>query len=429
MQNKVKDILSRNLPTEGSVGVAVSGGSDSMCLLDCLTRYDLIEKSRITVINAEHGIRGKESLRDSFFVKEYCEKHGLRLVQESADIPKLAKQSDRSIETEARIFRKRIFERLINEKQVSAVLLAHNLNDRTETVLMHIFRGSGLKGLVGMTEHDGYIIRPLIDCDKTEILKYVRENNVPFVEDSTNADDTYSRNFLRLKVLPLIRARYEGLDRAVANLSDIAALSSNAEGVKYEDESALIKTDNLTGSAVIAAFENAGLTVDYTKKHIDAVVALKDKSTGAGVDLPHGYRAEKESGVVRIFQKTDSQEIDVPLQKGETVIGERVVTVTETSPRADKTDTVLALDKLPKNAVIRTRREGDVFTPYGGGTKPLSDWLIDKKIPRYKREQLLFVASGKEVFAVIGVCTGEKVKIDKDTKNAVRICVKRSERE
>ncbi len=421
MIKKVSDILGRELPKEGKVGVAVSGGSDSMTLLDCIIRYSLVAKERVTVINAEHGIRGKESLRDSFFVKDYCEKHGLRLAFFSADIPARARESGRSLETEARIFRKEIFDRMIGSGEVSAVLLAHNMCDRTESVLMHIFRGSGLKGLIGMTARDGYIIRPLIDCDKTEIMEYIRENSVPYVEDSTNADDTYSRNFLRLRILPLLRERYNGLDRAIANLSTAAALALGESGVEKDGDSAVVPLGKLTGDSVIAAFGCAGLCVDYEKKHIDAVIALGDKNAGAGVDLPHGYRAERESGGVRIFRKTERTEGERPFTLGESEVGGATVTVTQVPPTANKRDTVLDADKLPSGAVIRTRRRGDVFTPYGGGSKSLSDWLIDKKIPRYKRDRLLYVAAGGEVYAVIGVCTGEKVKVDEGTKNAVRI--------
>ncbi len=422
MLDKVADILNRNLPESGKVGVAVSGGSDSMSLIDCVVRYGLIDKDRIVVINVEHGIRGEESLRDSFFVKEYCERNGLRLIRESADIPSRAKQSGRSIETEARIFRKSVFDRLV-KSEVRAILLAHNLNDRTETVLMHIFRGSGLKGLVGMTEHDGYIIRPLINCDKSEILAYIRENDVPYVEDSTNADDAYSRNFLRLKVLPLLRERYGGLDRAIANLSDIAALTVSPQCVEKDGDSAVIKEGDLSGGTVIFALEKVGLAADYTKKHVDSVLALKEKPTGTGVDLPHGFRAERESGGVRVFRKTERRETEIPFCIGKTVVGDRTVEITRTQSEADKTGTVLDVDALPDGAVIRTRRDGDIFTPFGGGSKPLSDWLIDKKIPRYKRETLLYVAAGSEIYAVVGVCTGEKAKITESTKNAVRVAV------
>lgn len=422
---KVKSVLARQLRSGERIGVAVSGGIDSMCLTDCLLRFGLLERERLTVIHAEHGIRGEESLRDASFVADYCAAHGLRLLSESADVPHDAKANGRSVETEARLFRRRLYGRAVREGVASSVLTAHHKEDNTETVLMHIFRGCGLQGLVGMTERDGFLVRPLLGCTKAEIASYAEAYGVPHVEDSTNKDDAYARNALRLNVLPELRRQYAGLDDALADLSAIAkdALNRECYGITSDGESVLLPL-RPTGDAVLAAFRAAGLTADYEKKHVEATVGLASRATGTGTDLPHGFRAEREADAVRIYRRKETEAWELSFDLGAFRIGGREIVVATAAEFDVKKETALDADRLPEGTVIRPRRSGDVFRPFGGGTKLLSDWLTDKKIPRYERERSVCVARGNEVFAVVGICTGERVKITEQTKNAVTVTVR-----
>ena len=424
LSRKVKSIVMQ-CACRSTVCVAVSGGSDSMCLLDCLLRNELIDKSRLSVVNVDHGIRGGESERDSEFVRRYCEDNGLRLIFRKADIPALAAASGRSIETEARIFRRALFEEIVSHGDADVIMTAHNADDRTETLLMHIFRGCGLQGLVGMTMRDDFIVRPLINSQKSEILAYIAEYGVPYVEDSTNKYDEYTRNFIRLRVLPLIKTRYPGVESALERLSFVAekALESLEGSTEKDGDSVKISLPP-TEQKVRAAFISAGLTTDYTAEHIASVKGLE--RMGAGVDLPHGYRAELESDCVRVFGKTAELNAEAPFSVGSILLGDITVSVKECPPVITKTDTAIDLGKIPRGAVIRTRRRGDRFRAIGGGEKSLSDWLIDKKIPRFKRRRLLYIASGAEVLCVIGVATGEKLKIDEKTAKAALVSATRA---
>lgn len=423
---KVKDICSRRLPMSGKIALAVSGGRDSMCLLDCVIAYSGTDKSRLTAINVEHGIRGEESLRDTALVESYCRERGIAFKGFSADVPRRAKESGRSTETEARIVRAEIYRSLIGEGYV-AVMTAHNACDRTESLLMHIFRGCGPKGLVGMTEKDGYIVRPLIGCTREEIDEYNKEHGVPFADDSTNAENAYDRNFLRNEILPLVRSRYGGLDGAVARLSDAMAelLSKADDGVIVDDDGAFIKTENVTGSAIVTAFAEFGPQVDYTGRHVEAVTGLREARTGAGVDLPHGYRAEKVSGGIRIYLRENMPPFETPYSARVFLPDGRTVTsVAETDPDV-KCGSVIDPDKVPYGAVYRSRRAGDRFRCAGGKRKLLSDWLTDKKIPQYKRDKLILLADGDEVLAIVDVAAGERVRTDENTKTAVRLTAER----
>ena len=416
--DKVKKVVLSHVPKSGLVGVAVSGGSDSMCLIDCILRHSLIEKDRLLIINFDHGLRGEESERDSAFVAQFAQTHGVKLHFEKLSVSAKSKAYGESLETTARALRREAFERIM-EGGVLVILTAHTASDRVETLLMRLFRGTGIKGLAGMSEKDGFIVRPLIHCNKSEIIQYVKSSNVPYVEDSTNVDSAYSRNFIRNEVLPLIRTKYPKADEAILRLADLASQSAvRSDGVIIQGESAVVTEKS--GDAVVSAFAHAGLN-DYASAHVGAVTQLFEKPNGKGVDLPHGYRAEKEKAGVRVYKDFTPPEFEIPLLMGEMTLGRIAFKAESVAPRVDKASTVFDFDKLPDGVVVRSRKNGDRFTAVGGKEKSLSDWLIDKKVPRYERKNLAVLASGSEVLAVIGIATGEKIKIDENTVRAVEI--------
>lgn len=422
IKSKVADIISRNIPAGASVGVAVSGGSDSMCLISIILETGIIPLDKLSVINIEHGIRGEESLRDSAFVAEYCASHRLSLHYKSYDVPAMALASSRSIETEARLARKSFFDELIQSKSIDYVLLAHNASDQTETVLMHIFRGSGINGLRGMGELDGRLCRPLLTSSKEEILAYCAENGVQYVLDSTNLDSDYTRNYLRNEVIPVIKNKWPALDDAVSKLSK-SAQEVEADGFT----GILLPVEKLSGTNVIRLFNNAGLKVDYEKKHVDAVISLAASSTGQGVDLPHGYRAVKEYGCIAVYRKEERVGGAIPFGTGEFTVNGVRCAETNAAPEVNKEGTTLDPDKVPAGAVYRNRKSGDRFTPVGGKGRLLSDYLTDKKIPLRLRDKLVLLASGKEIYAIVSLAVGEKAKIDGNTVRAVKVTARLEE--
>lgn len=398
-----------------------------MCLLDFILRYELIPKKDILVVNFDHGIRDIESERDSHFVVDYCRAHDIDIHFTKTDIPLAAIKSGRSIETEAREFRKAEYTKLVSEKRVSRVMLAHNLDDHTESVLMHIFRGSGLKGLIGPGAFDNFIIRPLIEVPKTEILEYVKINEVPYVNDSTNDCSDYSRNYIRLEILPKIKKRWPNINNAVQGLSDIAkdayAELAIARGARIDGDSAVIAIDALSPYSVLEGFAAVGIAMDISKKHIASVIELAGRSCGVGVDVPHGGRAVREYDDIRLFVKGESDLGEIPLSYGKITFGQTAIDISGCEPVIEKHQLRFDVDKLPSGCVIRTRRDGDMFKPCLGHRKLLSDYLTDKKIPKYKRDRLALIAHGSEIFAVIGIEISDKIKLTNDTKRAAQITV------
>jgi tRNA(Ile)-lysidine synthase len=188
---------------EKRVIIGVSGGVDSMTLLSLA--LEVFPHENIRVAHIEHGIRAEQSKEDARFVADFCERNGVLCDVLHVDIPALASQNKRSEETEARLYRREVFFGYIERGEADYIMLAHNRDDLIESVLMHVLRGCSVSGLVGMREVDGVILRPLISVTRAEIEEYAKAKGIKYRVDSTNFDDKYDRNFIRLKVLPLIR--------------------------------------------------------------------------------------------------------------------------------------------------------------------------------------------------------------------------------
>ncbi len=431
----VFSVLKRCVASGDKVAIAVSGGADSMCLLDIVAK--VFPHDRIVVLNVEHGIRGEESVRDSEFVRHTAERYGIEFIGRKADVPSLCKASGRSEETEARLYRKEFFGEILSSGKADKILTAHNAGDRTEGILMHIFRGAGIRGLIGMTEADGDFVHPLISVPRAEIERYNHDNGIEYVTDSTNADTKYTRNFIRKQVIPLISERYN-LTGAIETLSENARtddefirsmldfdgnITTDGEAV-YLNESALKTPFALSSRYIAEAARRAGYVVDFGRKQVESVLSLLSLENGARVDLVGGLVASKEYGVIAFYtiDGDDGAEAEeIPFSVGFTPYLDGIIEVTSVLPMPERGKLVIDGDKVPDGAVVRVRREGDEFCPYGGKNKKLKEYLIDKKIPLRKRDKLPLLCYNDKVLAIFGIEIADEVKITDGTINALEL--------
>ena len=212
----------KNIEKNKVIAVALSGGKDSICLIDLLLKSAKEKNLTIKAVNIDHSIRGEESVRDSEFVKDYCKKVGVELRFFKVDAVKYSKENGLSVEEGARLLRYNAFETLLKEKFCNVIATAHHLSDNFETVLFNLFRGTSTKGLIGIPDKRNGFIRPLINVTKKEIDDYVLKNNLPFVEDSTNSNTDYTRNYLRCEVIPKILEKFPTAEVSVKRLGEIS---------------------------------------------------------------------------------------------------------------------------------------------------------------------------------------------------------------
>ena len=277
MQSALNFIKENDLIKPGErIGVGVSGGSDSIALVHFLNSVKEELDIEVIAIHIDHGIR-EESRDEANFVISKCKEMGVRAYKFKIDSPKIAKEKNISLETAAREGRYSIFNSLLKKDVVDKIALAHHLNDQAETILMHIFRGSGVSGARGMEAvRDKAFIRPLLNTAKEEILDYINFNSLDYVEDSSNIDNSYSRNFLRNIIMPKILSKWPGAIRAITNFGktlkeDDDYINSQIydDAIIYEEKEAKIPLSYFLYPApiitrmIIKALKSIGVKVDF----------------------------------------------------------------------------------------------------------------------------------------------------------------------
>ena len=414
------------------IGAAVSGGADSMVMLALLQEAG----ARVSVIHVDHSIRGEASERDCAFVKEYSEKRGLPFLYRKVDALGYAKEQGISVELAARELRYSFFDELLSSGAVDAVALAHHMDDQAETVMMRFLRGSGVRGLRGITDRKGYL-HPLLGCPKSDIIAYAKKHGIPYTQDATNADNEYTRNFLRNEALPLLKTRYPDLSAVVARnaelfgeleeylLNEITPSYREGKDV-FLPVSVLERHPAIAKKSIAEAARATGAQKDIEAIHLAAVYGLREAQNGSRLNLPFGIDAVKEYGRLRFTAREELAPYEMPFSpRGRYEYAGSVYMFA--AGDAVIPGRSMDGDKIPRDAVVRTRRAGDVFKRYKGAEKSLSDYLTDIKLPQTERERLLVLASHSRVFAVLGVEIADEVKIEQSTKNILIVCCYKGE--
>ena len=415
-----------------TVAVALSGGSDSMALLYYMLKNAKKYSINVIGLNVEHGIRGENSISDTEFVKAYCKKHDIPLICYSVDSLQRAKTEKLSIEQAARVCRYECFNDAITSGKCDKIATAHHLSDNAETVLLNLFRGTGIKGVAGISSvRKDKIVRPMLSVSKEQITKYIEENAIPFVTDETNLTNDYTRNYLRNKIIPQVKELFPEMEKSVERLSRIARVED-----EYMDEEAdkivQINEDfvQITLSSHLAVFSRAtikalkllGLEKDWEAVHVDEVLKLIEAENGKSINLPKGIIAVKEYDKLTLYKKGQKMSEQTSFSIGETLFGDAKLKAEIVDNAPDLKKGLYAdLDKIPKSAVIRTRRDGDVFTKFGGGTKSLGDYFTDKKVPVRERDALPLVADGNKILIIYEIAVSDTIKVDETTKNIIKI--------
>ena len=443
IMEKVKEyILKNNLIKKGEViGVGVSGGSDSMALLNILTNLQEELDFEVVGIHINHGIR-EESRDEEEFVMQKCKSMGVRAYKFKIDANKLAKDKNMSLETAAREGRYEVFKSLLRKDVIDKIALAHHQLDQAETILMHIFRGSGTSGATGMEPiRDKVFIRPILEVSKKEIMDYIMEHSIDYVEDKSNKDTVYNRNFIRNIILPQIIERWPGAETNIVSFGktlkeDDSFINGQLfdDAVLYEKDVAriplsyFIYPQALVNRLIIKVLKNIGFVKDFERKHIEMIkeVALL-KENGTRVKLPYDITVIREYDYLSIINKfKEIKPFRSEFKIGEIIVPDFGKIIVRKVKEINQKENCLYIDakKIPKTAEWRYRSEGDNFTKFGGGSKKLKSFMIDKKIPQRLRNCLPILADGNEVLVIAGVEISDKIKVE-ESKNILEIEVKK----
>ena len=450
-----------------SVIAAVSGGADSVCMLDVLQRLSDEIGFKLCCAHLNHGLRGEAADGDEAFVGQLCKKYKIKFYSKKINVSNLAEEKHLTFEEAGRGARYEFFDEIRKKHGCNIIATAHNKNDNAETVLMRILRGTGTDGLGGIpfVRSDG-VIRPLLGVSRAEIEEYCKAEGLEYRTDATNFDNDYTRNKIRNELLPYLAKEFnpsicESLARLAENagndakfMKDYASrlytrLGSPLPGGKPPSlhiESLKMVEKPIAARVIRLAANDALDGVRLEKKHIDEIFSLAEMSTGAAVDLPEGLRAQVQYGWIVFEDKNreDKKTIELSENDGfftEIDVGQsyfsdllnkeisfRIENAKEYKPKIN--EIAADYDLLEgKRLFMRSRRSGDrmVWFP-DGRTKKIKNILIDSKIPRRDREKIPLLCTGDEVVAIIGNRVSEKYKIKKNTERALVILYGTDER-
>ena len=458
-QKILETIESNHLIERGdAVVVGVSGGPDSVCLLHVLHSLSDRLEIRLNAVHINHMLRDEESQADEAFTAGLCKELGIPLSIIQVDVAAMAKKLGMSLEEAGRDARYSEFERYANSIGAARIAVAHNRNDQAETVMMHIIRGTGTAGLVGMEYKRGAVIRPLLNVYRKEIEQYCEEAGLSPRTDSSNLKCEFARNRVRLELFPYINKSFGAdITESLCRLSSLAADdNSYLEQCALEAYEGSLETRNIgqvsmkleqlrmLHPAVLgrvlkqAVCDAAGSTTGIGNVHYRALSDLIFYGrTGSRTELPGGIRSIVSYGILNIsaseIQKKNVLFDTALVIPGSTQVQELDVVVRTSVGKAINVDKYGRMgynsfvqffdyDSLKRGINIRNRRDGDIFKPFrSNGTKKLKEYFIDSKISRELRDEIPLVCIDNEVVWVVGYKISDKFKVTENTKSVLEI--------
>lgn len=438
-----------NLKKNTPVLLALSGGADSSALLHLLHKDAKQNGFTVHAAHFNHHIRGEEAERDEQFCENLCAQLYIPFHLGEADVPALAKAHGNSIEAEAREQRYSFFENIMRENDIPILVTAHHAEDQVETVLLHILRGSGIKGICGISacrefSNGLYLVRPLLNAEKNDILEYCSENNIDFVTDSTNYDIQYTRNALRHEIIPRLRSLqpnlcgvFDRLSKSAYETNDflhssaIEFIEKNCQnGIpldKFNESHRVLRAHTLS----LLFEEFCGATLE--RVHVDSLIELcKKAEPHSSISLPQQVKAQiEDEKLVFLNNNTNPtpRELQlIPFCEGIIDTQNGYIIKIEKNPikKTQKNPFCLDVqcDLIDANAHFRSRREGDVIFA-GNMNKKAKKLISEKKIPLEIRNVLPILVSKNEILWIPSVAVCDKVKKGKlmENENFYRITV------
>ena len=429
-------------PEASPILLGLSGGADSSLLLHLLVEYARSSGAEILAAHVNHGIRteeyGNEADRDEAFCRELCQSLGVKLFVKRLNVPEMASKSGRGIEAEAREARYGFFSDIMRENNVKILATAHNADDDLETQLYNLSRGCGIDGLCGIPESrpldsvdGGIVIRPILTAPKREIIEYCNEHAIPYVTDSTNLEDEYTRNAIRHRVIPVLEEMFPHVKRSAQRLAasageDADFILSCAKQIVLQngdkisaDELASLHPSLAKRVVMLMYREVSDATLEYV--HVTSILSLLDSDkNGASVSLPDKIRAYLADGYLSFEkderEKTECAEYSVDLKTGLTPIPNTrfAVLISDESPADTAGQYSLyakAQIKADSFAALQAKnRQSGMTVTDGGINKKIKKLMCDKKVPLRDRDTLPLVCNGNEIIYAPLCATSDKAR-------------------
>lgn len=435
--SRVKYFISSDIKIEQdkSLLIGLSGGADSVALLDILVTLGY----KCIACHCNFQLRGDEAERDMNFARNIANRLNVPFRYIRFNTVEYATEKRISIEMACRELRYGWFEEQRKENGAIAIAIAHHRDDSVETVLLNLIRGTGISGLTGIHAVNGHIVRPLLCLSRKEIEEYLLSRNLEYITDSTNREDIYVRNKIRLQVLPLLKSInpsiYETLERTASHLCEAEKLYRSALD-RYIPEISELKGNEIYISIhkLLESPAPRTLLFEILKPFGFLPFQLDDiLKTATGISgkyfISPTHLLLKDRDFFIIKEKIDAEDSSVTIPEGIKTISYPVkLTISSKTKTPDyiiSKDPHIAVfdaDKVAFPLIVRSWKEGDRFVPFGmKGSRKLSDYFRDKKYTLYQKQEAYVLVSGNEIMWLIGERISDKFKVNEKTNRILEV--------
>jgi tRNA(Ile)-lysidine synthase len=426
-------------PSNCKLLLAVSGGLDSVVLVDLVSKAGF----DFAIAHCNFQLRGEESVRDEQFVRNLGSKHNKEVFVQQFDTAVFAESNKLSIQEAARKLRYDWFNELLNSQTPNSKLLtAHHANDNIETLLFNFFRGTGISGLHGILPKQGNIIRPLLFAKRDAILTYAKENGLDWVEDSSNASDKYSRNYIRHQVVPMMQTIFSNVEDNLLNnierMGEAEQLYNQA--IQLHKSKLLEQKGNEIHIPVLKLKKAIPLNTivweiikdfGFTAHQSNEVIKLLDAENGSFVQSStHRVILNRNWLIIAPHQSLEAKHIIIEKGDQQVVFEQGELTIEEIEASSymvqdSKSIAAIDADAISFPLLLRKAKTGDYFYPLGmNKKKKLSRFFIDQKLSKTAKENVWVLESNKKIVWVVGMRIDDRVKIKPSTKAVLSIELK-----
>lgn len=413
--------------------VGLSGGADSVALLSVLVRLGYA----CVALHCDFHLRGEESERDAAFARTFAESLGVPFYQTDFDTVAYAREHHLSIEMAARALRYVWFEETRERLGAQAIAVAHHRDDSVETVVMNLIRGTGIRGLTGIRPRNGFVVRPLLCVSRTDIVAWLENQGIRYVTDSTNLSDAYTRNFIRLNVLPLLErinpSVREAIARSAEHLSVVASVY--AYEIARAREEVIVSEGCLSIEALCRFPAPEAILYELLKEYgfsrwVSAEVFDALRKESGKVFYSKTHRLLKDRAYLWIVPlEREAEKTSFLLDPSREIYREPVGLTFRELPitpdfqiEKNRRFAYFDADKLRFPLTLRKWREGDWFVPFGmKGRQKLSDYFSDHKFSRIEKEKAWLLCSGDAIIWLIGERADNRFRIDSGTKRVLAV--------
>ncbi len=434
LEKAIKKIKDKNLIEKNDrVVIGVSGGPDSIFLLEVLLNIKDEFNLSIFPVHINHLYRGKEAERDENFVREIGKKYNLEVFVKRKSMEKLAKEEKITLEEAGREIRYSFFDEVMEKTKSNKIALAHNLDDQIETFLFRLIRGTSLEGLEGINDtRDNKYVRPINEIYKKDIMSYLDESNIPYMIDSTNLENDYTRNSIRLDLIPFIEKRYnprfkEKIKNMLEEVREVNELLEPdyskyiSDNILKADELNKEKSDYIKGKVI-----NYYLTknsINTTRRKIENIIKILFSGGSKKIKLEKDCTLIKEYDKIFLVNSKMTKKVVKEVKMiipSECEFGEYIISAFREDKKRDNNYEFVTCLKEGDELFIRAREEGDKILPIGmENYKKVKDIMINSKIPKEERDKIPVILLKDEIVWVAGVRKSKNFISKDESKNVV----------